>query len=124
MKHTKKIFIADDDDDILSILAMMLKTKGYNITASVNANTVFDQQGDLPDLILLDIWMSGIDGRDICNRLKSDPVMKDIPVIFISANSRLEEIATSCKASDYISKPFEMDHLLKRIEANLKLTQE
>jgi len=124
MDTLKKIFIADDDDDILGILTMMLKTKGYEVNASSNANKVFDLAGDLPDLILLDIWMSGIDGRDICNRLKMDAMMKHIPVIFISANSRLEEIAAACKASDYISKPFEMDHLLNKIQVNLNARPE
>jgi len=124
MMKAKKIFIADDDDDILSILTLMLKTKGYEVQASTNANTVFEQGSQLPDLILLDIWMSGIDGRDVCNRLKKDAAMKDIPVIFVSANSQLEEIALACKASDYISKPFEMDYLLDRIQSNLNIQQE
>jgi DNA-binding response OmpR family regulator len=124
MKTAKKIFIADDDDDILSILALMLKTKGYEVQACTNANKVFDQRDKPPDLILLDIWMSGIDGRDICNRLKNDAALKHVPVIFVSANARLEEIALECKASDYISKPFEMDYLLDKIQANLILEQE
>ena len=90
--ETKKIFIADDDPDILAILSMMLRTSKYQVDASTNANDVFKYSNNLPDLILLDIWMSGLDGREICKRLKEDKLTKKIPVIFVSANSNIEEI--------------------------------
>lgn len=114
----KKIFIADDDADILQIIGMILKTQGYQVVTSTNAKDIFKYAAkDLPDIILLDIWMSGIDGRDICSQLKSQELTKNIPVLFISANSNIEEIAKTYKADGYIAKPFEMDHLLERINA-------
>ncbi len=120
MDKQKKIFIADDDADILTILRLMLKTKGYQIEISNNANDIFNyKKEDLPDLVLLDIWMSGIDGRDICTRLKQNEETNNIPVIFISANSRIKEITEEAGAQDYISKPFEMDFLLKKIHDTL-----
>ncbi len=117
MRHKNaKIFIADDDADILQIIAMMLQTQGYNVDISNNANDIFSYaEEDLPELILLDIWMSGIDGREICARLKKNPATKNIPILFISANSSIEEIAKEFKADGFIAKPFEMDYLLKRI---------
>ena len=111
----KKIFIADDDADILSILELMLQTKGYTVHATTNANDIFKYEKDLPDLILLDIWMTGVDGRDVCTHLKENDRMKDIPVVFISANSGIKEITEQYHAQDYIAKPFEMKYLLNKV---------
>jgi DNA-binding response OmpR family regulator len=116
----KKIFIADDDPDILDILSMMLETQGYMVIKSNNANSIFEYNKDeLPDLILLDIWMSGLDGREICEKLKRNKLTKNIPVIFISANSSIEEITKEYNANGFISKPFEMSYLLDIIHDNL-----
>lgn len=120
ISETKKIFIADDDPDILAILSMMLRTRKYKVVASTNANDVFNYSDNLPDLIILDIWMSGLDGRDICERLKEEKLTKSIPVIFVSANSNIEEITKQYNAQGFIAKPFEMSHLLQKIDAVLQ----
>lgn len=120
MNDPKRIFISDDEIDILDILSLMLKAHGYIVTASVDPNSLFEMEDqELPDIILLDIWMTGIDGRDICNQLKQTERTKHIPVIFISANSNIEEIATSCNAQGYIAKPFEMAEMLETIRTTL-----
>src|SRR5689334_4903101 len=107
-----KVFIADDDQDILDILKLMLKTRGYQVFVSNNGSELFEFTAhELPDLVLLDIWMSGVDGRDICRRLKSNNLTKDIPVIFISANSNIQSIAKEYCAEGYIAKPFDMEML-------------
>jgi DNA-binding response OmpR family regulator len=111
----KKIFIADDDADILSILQLMLQTKGYTVHATPNANDIFNYDHDFPDLILLDIWMTEVDGREVCARLKENDLMKNIPVVFISANSGIKEITTQYHAQDCIPKPFEMLYLLNKV---------
>jgi len=116
MTKEKKIFIADDDQDILEIISMILRTKNYDVQATSDANDIFDFKEGLPDLILMDIWMSGLDGREICKSLKENPLTKNIPFIFISANSNIEEITKEYKADDYIAKPFEMQYLLKKID--------
>jgi len=118
----KKIFISDDDPDILEILSLMLKMAGYETYASTNANDIFNCPAGLPDLILLDIWMSGIDGRDICRQLKENERTKNIPVVFLSANSRINEITEEYQARDFIAKPFEMDYLLKKVSTILSGT--
>jgi len=118
--EVKKIFIADDDPDILDILSIMLETQGYTVIKSDKANNIFEySKGELPDLILLDIWMAGLDGREICEKLKRNELTKDIPVIFISANSSIEEITKEYNANGFISKPFEMSYLLDIIHDNL-----
>lgn len=119
MSERKKIFIADDDTDILTIIGLMLKVHGYDVISTTNANHIFDQQQNLPDLILLDIWMSGIDGREICKKLKEDPLFRNIPVVFISANTGIKEITGECGAQAFISKPFEMEHLVNKIRTLL-----
>ena len=116
MTKEKKIFIADDDQDILEIISMILRTKNYDVLATSDANDIFNFKEGLPDLILMDIWMSGLDGREICKSLKENPLTKNIPFIFISANSNIEEITKGYKADDYIAKPFEMQYLLKKID--------
>lgn len=116
MTKEKKIFIADDDQDILEIISMILRTKNYEVQATSDANDIFNFKEDLPDLILMDIWMSGLDGREICKSLKENSLTRNIPFIFISANSNIEEITREYGADDYIAKPFEMQYLLKKIE--------
>ena len=118
----KKIFIADDDPDILEILTLMLKSAGYETHATSNANDIFDYKNNFPDLILLDIWMSGIDGREICRQLKETDLTKNIPVVFLSANSRINEITAEYQARDYIAKPFEMDYFLGKVRSILAET--
>jgi DNA-binding response OmpR family regulator len=115
--EVKKIFIADDDQDILNILELMLQTRGYEVLVSNNGSELFNYKpGELPDLVLLDIWMSGIDGRDICARLKQNKHTENIPVLFISANSNIETITRDLCAQGYIAKPFDMEVLLDKVE--------
>lgn len=121
MPQNKKIFIADDDADILQIIAMMLQTQGYAVDTSNKASDIFNyREEELPALILLDIWMSGVDGREICARLKQSPLTRNIPVIFVSANSNIEEITREFKADGFIAKPFEMNYLLERISNSIE----
>lgn len=112
----KKIYIADDDPDILYVLKLILQTRNYTVCTTTNANDIFDPDGFLPDLILLDIWMSGIDGREILKQIKQEQRLSHIPVLFISANSRLDEIAAETGADGFISKPFEMNFILQKVQ--------
>lgn len=116
----KKILVADDDDEVLHVLDTMLTTAGYSVTTMTQGEEVLAIKKDLPDLILLDIWMAGIDGRKICKHLKGRSSTKHIPVIFISANKDTEVIATHAGADDFIYKPFDMDDLLQKVAKYLK----
>jgi CheY-like chemotaxis protein len=116
----KKIFIADDDADILEVISLMLETQGYKVVTNNNSKDILEYiKDELPDLILLDIWMSDLDGRTICGQLKNNNLTKDIPVIFISANSNIKEITKEYNADGFISKPFEMNHLFYVVNDNL-----
>jgi DNA-binding response OmpR family regulator len=112
----KKIMIADDDPGIVDAVEMILEFEGYEVTSTVDGSTVLEMKDELPDLLLLDIWMSGEDGRDICKKLKQHPLTKNIPVIMISASRDIKQSAMDAGADDFLAKPFDMNELLKKIE--------
>jgi DNA-binding response OmpR family regulator len=116
----KKIMIADDDPGIVDAVEMILEFEGYEVTSTVDGTTVLDMKHELPDLLLLDIWMSGEDGRDICKKLKSMDITKNIPVIMISASRDIKQSAIDAGADDFLAKPFEMTELIKKIENLIK----
>lgn len=116
MTGTKKIMIVDDDEGILDALSMMLQYKGYEVSTCKNGNTILTMEQDFPDLLLLDIWMSGIDGRNVCKLLKEKLQTKKIPIIMISASKDIERSAIESGADDFLAKPFEMNELIKKIE--------
>lgn len=113
----KKIFIADDDAAILDATSLMLELMGYEVAYTLDGTTVADSMQSSPDLLILDIWLSGIDGRDICRQLKSDPETKDIPVLMISASREIKASALASGANDFMAKPFEMQLLLDKIDS-------
>jgi len=112
----KLVFIADDDRDILEIMSLILQMHGFKVQTTTNANILFTgQQEEKPDLIILDIWMSGIDGRDIFLKIKQEDRLQSVPILFMSANAQLEEIIKQYPADGYIAKPFEMNHLINTV---------
>lgn len=108
----KTILVADDDEAIVEAMQMLLEDDGYNVITTLNGKEVKMLCGKKPDMIFLDIWMSGIDGKTICKDLKKDPVTSHIPIVMFSANRDTEEISLECGADDFILKPFEIDDLL------------
>ncbi len=119
MNTIKHILVADDNQAIGDALQAMLEDVGYHVTTTTDGKTVERLQKDFPDLILLDIWMSGTDGRDICNQLKNQTTTKHIPIIMISANTNGKQIAKKAGADDFVAKPFEINDLLAKIEKHL-----
>lgn len=115
MKPTK-VLIADDDQGILDSLGMLLEFEGYDVATTLNGDSLLELGEELPDLILLDIWMSGVDGRDICRHLKQSKKTAGLPVVLISASHDIERSALEAGADDFVAKPFDMDTLLKKIE--------
>lgn len=111
----KRITVADDDPGILDAVGMFLALEGYEVNATLNGNNIFDLQ-QLPDIYVLDIWMSGADGRELCKKLKRDTLTKNIPVILVSASNDLKQSAEIAGADDFLAKPFEIDALLTKIK--------
>ena len=118
MQHLKKILVVDDDPDILDALQFMLEDAGYRVTTTEKgeyAENLHDTNGGLPDVILLDILLSGKDGRLICQKLKSQEETKHIPIIMMSAHNNARQSVATVGADDFIAKPFEAGELLEKI---------
>lgn len=113
---SKKILIADDDPSIVDSVKMMLELEGYDVSTTTDGATIYKMEKEYPDLLLLDIWMSGQDGREICKYLKSEPHTKNIPIIMISASRDVKQSAKESGADGFIEKPFEQTQLLTLIE--------
>lgn len=112
----KKILVADDDPAIVDSIRMILEVEGYDVDTTVDGETIYKMEKEYPDVLLLDIWMSGQDGRDICRYLKNDPLTLHIPIIMISASRDIEVSAKDAGADDFLAKPFEMDDLISKVE--------
>lgn len=115
-----KILVADDDAGIVDALQMILEDADYEVKTTTDGKYVRKVKGELPDIILLDIAMSGEDGREICKFLKSQQLTMNIPVIMISATNDLANSARKAGADDFLPKPFHMSHLLEKVERHLK----
>lgn len=118
------ILIVDDTPANLRVLTQMLSQQGYQVRPARNgALALKTARTKPPDLILLDIQMPGMDGYEVCERLKADERTQDIPLIFISAQSDLDDKVRgfSLGAVDYITKPFQVEEVLARIKTHLTL---
>lgn len=116
MSIDKKILIADDDESILDALSLLLEDSGYKVQIVKDGNLLYNFLDPLPDLLLLDIWMAGTDGRDICKELKSNEKTRTMPVIIVSANKDIHSITSECGADDYLAKPFQVKDLFEMIQ--------
>lgn len=119
-----KLLLVDDLPLNLKVLGNLLKKQNYELVIATNGEEALEKvKNENPDLILLDIMMPGIDGFEVCKRIKNNPHNKEIPVIFITAKSEVSNIVQGFQAgaSDYISKPFNSEELLARISTQLEL---
>ena len=120
------ILVVDDKPDNLRLVSDLLKNQGYKVRSVLNGPMALKAaQAKLPDLILLDINMPEMDGYEVCQALKANAVTQAVPVIFLSAlDAVLDKVkAFSVGGADYISKPFQVEEMLARIESQLKLQQ-
>lgn len=114
---SKKILIVDDDNDILEPLSIILEEEGYLVQTTPKGEKTYKKVADFkPDIILLDMLMSGSDGRTICRRLKGDIQSKKIPIVMMSAHPGAYNDAKKCMADDFIAKPFETEELLTLLQ--------
>ena len=118
------ILVVDDTPENLRLLSTMLTHRGYSPRCVINGQMALRAcNSNPPDLILLDIMMPEMNGYEVCQHLKSEPKTRDIPVIFISAKDEVFDKvnAFAVGAVDYISKPFQFEEVLARIESHLTL---
>jgi len=116
----KKVLAVDDDPYILDALVELLKYSGYDVSTTPKGDEVFKKIDEYsPDIILLDIMLSGMDGREICRELKANHKTSNIPVIMISATPNLTQSVIDSGANDFVAKPFDIFLLLDKIEQQL-----
>ncbi len=113
-----RVIIVDDDRDTREMLTLALELEGFDVTQAANGlRLISAMHVDRPDVILLDVMMSWIDGFELCRAIKRNPTFAAIPVIFISARKSAEDERTGLAAGAvaYFSKPIDMDRLVGRI---------
>ncbi len=118
------ILIVDDTLANLQLLSGMLKARGYKARAALTGKLALQAaESAPPDLILLDISMPEMDGYEVCERLKADPQLKEIPVLFVSAHYETMDKVRAFRVGgvDYITKPYQFDEIHARVETHLKL---
>src|SRR3954470_266479 len=108
----KRIFCADDDPGLQEVFSIIFSKAGYDVTIFPNGEELLKSDSQPPDLFLLDKQLSGINGMEICQVLKTQPETKDIPVIIVSASPDLDKQSILAGADDYIEKPFQLQNLL------------
>ena len=118
----KKILLADDEKDIVEFLQYNLKQEGFEVVSAYDGLETLDKIKENPDLIILDIMMPGMDGYEVCKRIRSTTGFENTPIIFLTAKSgEVDEIkGLDLGASDYIQKPISPRKLIARVKANLR----
>jgi putative two-component system response regulator len=118
------ILIVDDTPDNVQLLGGLLKAQGYKIRVALSGRLALQAaQHAAPDLVLLDISMPGMDGYEVCGHLKKDEILRNVPVVFISAmNEPVDKVkAFGAGGVDYITKPFNAEEVKARVQTHLRL---
>lgn len=126
MIHRKKILVVEDSKINIEILATLLRENGYEFMAVESGEEALKKTPEfLPDLILLDVVLPQMSGHQVCTKLKEDPQLKEIPIIFLTALSKVEDIKHGFEigAVDYIPKPFNNIEVLSRVKNHLRLKE-
>lgn len=120
MEKMTNILVTDDDADIGIMLKMMLEYKGYTVTLATNASKAeaILAAGNI-DFVILDMLIAGVNGTDVCRRIKNNNSLAHLPVIMMSALPDARQICLKAGANDFISKPFEMQQILSLISSLL-----
>lgn len=121
-----KILAVDDTPASLRLLTDILKEEGYEVRSAISGEMALHAaEVNLPDLVLLDIRMPGMDGYEVCRRLKASAVTSHVPVIFVSAASEMNEKLQGFEfgAVDYVTKPYQREELMARVRTHLELNR-
>ena len=120
---SESILIVEDEEDIAQLLAMNLAAEGYQTFITPTGHKAFDDAVRLrPDLVLLDLMLPGVDGVEICRRLRKDPRTASTSIIILTARSLAGDhvLGLEAGADDYVDKPFDLDELLARVRRSVR----
>ena len=115
-KTKKTVMVADDNEGILAVTKIVLEQGGYIAITTHDGNNVRNLKEPLPDLLLLDIMLSGTDGSELCRALKENKKTKGLPILMFSANNAIKKISKACGADGYVAKPFDINDLLELVK--------
>jgi CheY-like chemotaxis protein len=110
------VLVIDDDPDIVALLIAALEAADYDVVATVDGEALQVAHDVQPDLILLDIMMPGMDGVEVCQRLRQDPVTETTPIIVMSAQDRLRTTASLMPINGRLPKPFDLQRLYATVD--------
>lgn len=120
--NKKRILVVDDEMDLVETLRFSLELEGYEVLTSYNGEEALHlARNNQPDLILLDVMLPKMDGYKVCRLLKFDARYKHIPILMLTAKAQEKDRITGQEtgADEYITKPFEMEDLMKKIRKYL-----
>jgi DNA-binding response OmpR family regulator len=111
-----KVLIIDDDPDVRTVMDVLMTRQGYDVETAFNREDALSKlEGFQPSVILLDVLLSGTDGRELCQELKDNNEMKSVPIIMVSAHPGASENIHSYGADDFIPKPINTQLLLEKL---------
>lgn len=112
----KRICILEDSNEILEILTIVMESESYEVFGFGTVSGFLSGYESIgPAICLLDVMLPDGNGLDVCNAVKSNPSTSSVPVIIMTANARMDRMAETCKADDFIAKPFDIDDLSGRV---------
>lgn len=116
-----RILLIDDDPDVRSVMSILLKKHEHEVDTASSKDEVFQKlSASVPSVILMDVLLSGADGREICREIKSSAELKHIPVIMFSAHPGAAEKIDTYGADDFLSKPLNTESLLEKLKNYLQ----
>src|SRR5689334_16562302 len=121
-KPPLKVLVVDDEDSIIELVRLGLRYEGFQVeVASDGEQGLTLAQRISPDVVILDIMLPGIDGLEVCRRLRSNPTTSDVPVLMLTAKDEVGDriLGLQTGADDYLTKPFDFYELLERVRAIL-----
>ena len=119
----QRILVVDDEESILEVVQIVLEGEGYLVQTSMDSSFLQTILSPLPDVILLDVLLSGEDGREICRRIKADTQLHHIPVIMLSAHADANKVANTGGADAFLEKPFDVDALIAIVQKYVPAAQ-
>lgn len=117
------VLVIDDQENIIEFIKLGLKYEGYHVESAIDGPQGLEAaQRLVPDVIILDVMLPGIDGLEVCRRLRANPVTQDIPIMILTAKEEVRDriAGLDMGADDYLTKPFSFDELVARIRAILR----